>query len=249
MQFIAVQADGRPQPKGRKAVIMMTLRELMNKADEAAWVERVPSVVQLIESETPIICSEKMGDEIEVTAFQNGYVIYQNGTRATVFPIHISKDYVEKSVTEEEHVIPFAVFADQPWQIRAFMEGEKRLVHNTNGRRYLAGEISYDASFEGWDMLSDEGENDPLHLILEEETRREEKAELYRMIETLTEKQRFVLIQCVVKGRMQIDVAEELGTTRMNVTIMLQKCLDRLREQYGIQGGYFGTNHFYRPKK
>ena len=81
MQFIAIQEDGRPQPKGGKAVVMMTLRELMNKADEAAWVERVPSVVQLIESETPIICSEKMGDDIEVTAFQNGYVVYQNETQ------------------------------------------------------------------------------------------------------------------------------------------------------------------------
>ena len=46
-----------------------------------------------------------MGDEIEVTAFQNGFVIYQNGIRATVFPLHKCMDYVEKDVTEKEHVL------------------------------------------------------------------------------------------------------------------------------------------------
>ena len=228
---------------------MMTLRELMKKADKAAWVERVPSVAQLMKDGIPAICSEKMGKDIEVTALQNGYVIYQNGAHATVFPIHECKDYVEKSVTEEEHVLPFEVFADQPWQIRAFMEGEKRLVHNTNARRYLAGEISYDAAYEGWDMLSDEGEADPLRAIIEEEIRREEISELHKRISTLTEKQRYVLIQCVVYGRMQIDLADELGTSRMNITQMLQRGLNKLREYYGTNDRYFGTNHFYRSKK
>ena len=228
---------------------MMTLRELMKKADKAAWVERVPSVAQLMKDGIPAICSEKMGSGIEVTALQNGYVIYQNGAHAQLFPIHECKDYVEKSVTEEEHVLPFEVFADQPWQIRAFMEGEKRLVHNTNARRYLAGEISYDAAYEGWDMLSDEGEADPLRAIIEEEIRREEISELHKRISTLTEKQRYVLIQCVVYGRMQIDLADELGTSRMNITQMLQRGLNKLREYYGINDRYFGTNHFYRSKK
>ena len=146
-------------------------------------------------------------------------------------------------------MLPFEVFADQPWQIRAFMEGEKRLVHNTNARRYLAGEISYDAAYEGWDMLSDEGEADPLRAIIEEEIRREEISELHKRISTLTEKQRYVLIQCVVYGRMQIDLADELGTSRMNITQMLQRGLNKLREYYGINDRYFGTNHFYRSKK
>ena len=158
---------------------MMTLRELMKKADKAAWVERVPSVAQLMKDGIPAICSEKMGSGIEVTALQNGYVIYQNGDHATVFPLHECRDYVEKTVTEEEHVLPFDAFADQPWQIRTFMEGEKRLVHNTNARRYLAGEISYDAVYEGGEFLSDEGEADPLRAIIEEELRREETLELH----------------------------------------------------------------------
>ena len=92
----------------------MTLRELMYKVDDASRVERVPSVIKIVESGSPVVSSMKMGDEIEVTAFKNGFVIYQNGIRATVFPLHKCMDYVEKDVTEKEHVLPFEAFADQP---------------------------------------------------------------------------------------------------------------------------------------
>ena len=213
----------------------MTLRELMYKVDDASRVERVPSVIKIVESGSPVVSSMKMGDEIEVTAFKNGFVIYQNGIRATVFPLHKCMDYVEKDVTEKEHVLPFEAFADQPWQIRAFMEGEKRLVHNMNARRSYANELSYDAYIEGWNMLSDDGEADPLRKIIEEEIRKEENDKLHSILATFTEKQRFILFQCIVNGRMQIDVANEMGTTRMNVTISLKKSLDKLREIYAAK--------------
>ena len=67
----------------------MTLRELMYKVDDASRVERVPSVIKIVESGSPVVSSMKMGDEIEVTAFRNGFVIYQNGIRAQpVVPRH-----------------------------------------------------------------------------------------------------------------------------------------------------------------
>ena len=227
----------------------MTLRELMDRVDEAAWTERVPSVVMIMESGSPVAASERMGDGIEVTAFENGYVIYENGRHATVFPLYkCRRDYVEKDVKDQEHGIPFEVFADQPSQIRAFMEGERRLVHNGNNCRRMAKDISYDACGEGWDLLSDEGASDPLRAILEREIHEEETEVLHRALESFTEKQRFILFQCVVHGRMQIDVANEMGTTRMNVTISLQKSLKKLREVYGISGRRFERNHFYRPE-
>lgn len=228
----------------------MTLRELMNLVDEAAWREQVPTIVQLLQSKSPVAAAEKMGEEIEITAFQNGYVLYQNGDRATVFPLHdCRKEYVEKDQTDTEHKLSFEVFAEQPWQTRAFMEGERRLVHNSNNRRRYFNEISYDGFMEGGSILSDEGLSDPLTLLLEAETRDEELAKLHDCLETLTEKQRFILIECVVNGRMQIDVANEMGTTRMNVSISLQRTLDKLRTSFGVGDRKFMRNTFYRPKK
>ena len=190
-----------------------------------------------------------MGDEIEVTAFRNGFVIYQNGIRATVFPLHKCREYVEKDVMKNEHVAPFEVFADQPWQIRAFMEGEKRLVHNMNVRRQYAGEISYDVYVEGWNLLSDDGEGDPIRMLMEEETSMEEIIKLHRILDTLTEKQKSVLYECVVKGRMQMDVADEMEVTRMSVTTALRRALKRLREGFEIADHTFPRNRFYRSEE
>ena len=90
----------------------MTLRELMNKADRAAYTKQVPTVMALMESESPVIVSEKMKDDIEATAFQNGYVIYQNGDRATVFSLaDCHKAYVEVDRMDKEHTLSFWAFS------------------------------------------------------------------------------------------------------------------------------------------
>lgn len=226
----------------------MTLRELMNRADKAAYAKQVPTVMALMESESPVIASEKMKDDIEATAFQNGYVIYQNGNRATVFSLaDCHKAYVEVDRMDKEHTLSFETFADQPWQIRVFMEGERRLVHNSNNRCRFVGEISYDGFPEGGDCLADSG-LDPLQMLCEKESREEELQKLYDCMEAMTEKQRFILVECVVKGRMHMDVAREMGTSRENVSKSLRRSMARLRNSFGVEERPFHHNRFYNPQ-
>ncbi len=226
----------------------MTLRELMNRADKAAYTKQVPTVMALMESESPVITSEKMKDGIEATAFQNGYVIYQNGNRATVFSLaDCRKAYVEVDQMNTEHALSFDTFADQPWQIRVFMEGERRLVHNSNNRRRFVGEISYDGFPEGGECLADSG-LDPLRMLCEMEEKEEELQKLYDCLETLTESQRFILIESVVKGRTDLDVAREMGTSRENVSKSLRRSLARLRNSFGVGERPFHHNRFYNPQ-
>lgn len=66
-------------------VLYGVLLDRMTLSRKAAYTKQVPTVMALMESESPVITSERMKDDIEATAFQNGYVIYQNGNRATVF--------------------------------------------------------------------------------------------------------------------------------------------------------------------
>ena len=207
----------------------MTLRELMNRADKAAYTKQVPTVMALMETESPVIASERMKDDIEATAFQNGYVIYQNGDRATVFALaDCYKAYVEVDQMGVEHALPFEIFADQLWQIRVFMEGERRLVHNSNNRRRFVGEI--------------------LQMLCEKESREEELQKLYDCMEAMTEKQRFILVECVVKGRMHMDVAKEMGTSRENVSKSLRRSMARLRNSFGVEERPFHHNRFYNPQ-
>ena len=147
----------------------------------------------------------------------------------------------------KEHTLSFETFADQPWQIRVFMEGERRLVHNSNNRRRFVGEISYDGFPEGGDCLADSG-LDPLQMLCEKESGEEELQKLHDCLDAMTEKQRFILVECVVKGRMHMDVAKEMGTSRENVSKSLRRSMARLRNSFGVEERPFHHNRFYNPQ-
>ena len=249
----AKSGQGPPAPEGRK-VADMTLNELTGKVTRGRHRNRVPSPLELVRSRTFIVASERMGEDIEITAYHNGYIVYRRGDDATVFPLHSCGDYEEKDVCGRINVIPRTVFAEQPWQIRAFLEGEDRLVHNDNNYRAYYDTLSRDASGGSYKenrynvLDSDRGESDPLLILLkkEEEQNENEICRLNRALEELTDNQRFVLHRCVVEGKMHIEVAEELGLTRAGVSDTLRKALRRLRKFYGIADRKFTTNHFSR---
>ena len=224
----------------------MTLLELMKMVDVAEWRERVPSALWLIESGSPAVVTAVIEENAVLTVYKNGYVLYRKGRHLTVFPLHKCREYTEEDVMGETHTIGFEVFAGQPWQVRTFMEGERRIVHNRNNLRQMHGERSLDAFVKNNKYLSDQGENDPLNKVIDAETKKEEYAELHQILTTFTEKQRFVLTECIGKGRMQTDVAEQLGTTRSNVTAILRKTLGKLRRIYGTSYLQFRLNRYYR---
>ena len=217
---------------------MMTLRELMDKVDDAAAKGTRPTVQMMINPENPVVVKESLGEDIYIAVFSNGYVFYKNDMHMTFFPLHICREYAEKDVMGEEHVIPFSVFADQPWQMRVFMEGEKRMVHNANSSRGYAGVISYDA-FSGDSYLrSDGGASDPLIIMVEEVCREEEHDLLVKALCSLTDRQRYMLFEWVLTGKTQEEIAVTISSTRANVATTLKKTLRKLRISFGIEGIY-----------
>ena len=95
---------------------------------------------------------------------------------------------------------------------------------------------------------TDGGASDPLSLMIKKEEIGDEKEKLDSVMEKLTARQRFIVIQCIVNGRMHVDVAEELGTTRMNVSDTLRKALRKMRRAYGIPDPDSSVNRFYHRK-
>lgn len=117
----------------------MTLQELMDKVETAPWRERVPSEAMIRESGSPVVAAEQMGSDIRINIYQNGYAVYQHGETTTVFPLHKCGDFVERDRTGREHVMPYEDFADQPWQMRIYLEGERRIWHNKKAVRRNRG--------------------------------------------------------------------------------------------------------------
>ena len=123
---------------------------------------------------------DELDEDTIATIFSNWYVIYESGEYATVFPLHGCRDYVY-SGADGTSTVPFSEFADQPWQIRIFMEGRDRLVHNQKNR--MEGRTvsidAYDTELM-WSELSDKGKGDPLRILVERDARQEELRSLGR---------------------------------------------------------------------
>ena len=223
----------------------MTLQEVLNQIPEVAKVKRVPSVVKLAEEGIPAL-ADQLDENTSVVIYTNGYVVYQCGNRTTVFPLHVCRDYEYTTVMEKQR-IPFEKFADQPWQVRVFMEGKDRLVHNQNNRKgsRTVSVNAYDSEVR-WEALSDCGLYDPLRMLVEEEEKREEIELLYKHLENLTGRQREILMLCVVNGKTHEEAARMLGTSRQAITDSLKKSLARLRKLYGLDENCGGRNCFCR---
>ena len=221
----------------------MTLQEVFNAIPAAVHSRRVPSVSKLTEDGIPVIRDE-LDEDTSATIYSNGYVIYESGEYATVFPLHECKDY-KYCCIDGTSIVPFSEFADQPWQIRVFMEGKDRLVHNQNNRTE-GRTVSIDAYVTDlmWGELSDKGYGDPLRILEERDARQEEIETLYKHLNELTERQREVLIMAVVKGIKREDIAAELGMTHQAVTDFLARSLRRLRKMYGVEVKEAGRNCF-----
>ena len=132
---------------------------------EVAEVEgRVPSVKALLEAKVPIIVKELLSEQAEISVYQNGFVLYRVGKRATVFPLHSCKEYIYDSNIEALTNINERFFDNENWYIRLILEGEDRLVKNQevrNGKKT----ISYSAVAEDWNELREE-DSTLAHLIL-----------------------------------------------------------------------------------
>lgn len=211
----------------------MTLQQMFDRVPVAEEVDRVPSVLQLTAEAVPVAVDTST-DGVSVTVFSNGFVIYQRGQWATVFQLHNCRDYTYTTV-EEKLEVPFSEFKDKPWQIRLMLEGEDRLVHNLRNRAEGRA-LSIDAFETAKELaqLSDDGAGDALRILVQRDLDAEERETLRRNMAKLTDKQRQVMILCIVQGKTRMEAAEEIGTTHQAVTDNLKRAIRKLRKLYGL---------------
>lgn len=85
-----------PEPKGRKVVIMLTLKELKKIVKVADMEKRIPSVKSL--KEHKVVVKEMINADTTISVYDHGYVLYTAGNQSTVFPLHSCDDYEYVSV-------------------------------------------------------------------------------------------------------------------------------------------------------
>ena len=202
---------------------MLTLRELRNMVEVAEVKGRVPSVKALLESDIPIAVKETLGEQAEISVYQNGLVLYRVGKRATVFPLHNCTEYIYESGEKIFANINERFFDNENWYIRLILEGEDRLAKNQevrNGKKT----ISYSAVAEDWDVLGEEDTTLAGMILCET---------MEEALLPLTENQRYVLKRHYLDGITQRIIAKKLGVSNQAVSDMIRKAIRKVQKVYG----------------
>ena len=99
---------------------MLTLKELKKVVKVAGMTKRVPSEKALEKEE--IVVKEILSGECDITVYANGYVLYRENGRKTIFPLHSCKDYQYMDVKEDRSIMNEEFF-DNEEKIEAKYKG------------------------------------------------------------------------------------------------------------------------------
>ena len=132
--LLFLSADS-PEPKGRKVVVMLTLRKLKEMVESPKKGEKKPSCKSLREGKYPVVAQKIIKNEVGVvtiTVYKNGYVVYQAQNRVTVFPIEDISGYRYSSVAGNGYGcnLTESYFEEAEWYLRFVLRGEDRLSIN-----------------------------------------------------------------------------------------------------------------------
>lgn len=199
---------------------MLTLKELRKITDVPKDSAKLPTAKQL-RATGMLIVKEQLGQEAEVSAYQNGCVLYQVGKHSAVFFLHLCREYLYLSGRETFH-LPQQFFEDERWYLRLVLEGEDRLNRNYEERE-RNWNVPYSAASEKWLAIKDVPGIETEYLAGQEA--------MEEIMQALTERQKTVIYGYYIQGKTQKQIAEELGVSRLAVRDSLCRAANRIRKR------------------
>ena len=210
-----------PEPKGRKVVFMLTLKELKKIVKVADVEKRIPSVKSL--KEHKVVVKEMINADTTISVYDHGYVLYTAGNQSTVFPLHSCDDYEYVSVTGDNKEFNKEFFDNENWYIRLLMEAEDRMAYSqskisTNHGVFSNSDVTDDAEImrgSSKDFVDDVIDREILNSLIKE----------------LTERQKTVLNLIYFEEMRQQDVADYLGIKQQSVNDLLDRALKKMKKK------------------
>lgn len=210
-----------PEPKGRKVVFMLTLKELKKIVKVADMEKRIPSMKSL--KEHKVVVKEMINADTTISVYDHGYVLYTAGNQSTVFPLHSCDDYEYVSVTGDNKEFNKEFFDNENWYIRLLMEAEDRMAYSqskisTNHGVFSNSDVTDDAEImrgSSKDFVDDVIDREILNALIKE----------------LTERQKTVLNLIYFEEMRQQDVADYLGIKQQSVNDLLNRALKTMKKK------------------
>lgn len=205
----------------------ISLRELKNTV--AAVIEKkLPKYAQLMEMH-PVIAARTVVGGATLTAYENGYAVYEEDGAHTVMAIDRCGDYRYDFNDGTYEVVPAAVFEDTEWSVRLVMEGERRMESNRSKTVAINEAASLDCDGSDWSdaVMVDFLDEENAEMLAEEELRK-----LYAAMGKLTERQQEIIQLYFYKGLTQYEIAEELGIARPVVSKTMTAAIKKLKKSF-----------------
>ena len=205
----------------------ISLRELKNCVDKVLE-KKIPGYKQLMEM-NPVVAARATVNGATITAYTNGYAVYEADDTHTVLDVNRCGDYRYDFNDGTYEVVPAEVFEEVEWTVRLVMEGERRLENNRSkiSRDYEEFALSCDGTDWCDAAMVDFMEAENAEMLADEELRK-----LYAAMSKLTERQQEVVQLYFYKGLNQYEIADELGIARRSVGDCLEGALKKIRKNF-----------------
>mgnify|MGYP002766092911 FL=1 len=210
-----------PEPKGRKVVFMLTLKELKKIVKVADVEKRIPSVKSL--KEHKVVVKEMINADTTISVYDHGYVLYTAGNQSTVFPLHSCDDYEYVSVTGDNKEFNKEFFDNENWYIRLLMEAEDRMAYSQSKISTNHGVFSNSDVTDDAEIMRGSSKNFVDDVI--------DREILNALIKELTERQKTVLNLIYFEEMRQQDVADYLGIKQQSVNDLLNRALKTMKKK------------------
>lgn len=205
----------------------ITLRELKARV-ETVLEKKIPGYKQLMEMKSVAVARTMVNGAV-ITAYQNGYAVYEADDAHTVLDVNRCGDYRYDFTDGTCQVVPAEVFEEAEWSVRLVMEGERRLENNRSkiSRDYEEFALACDGSDWTDAAMIDFMEKENAEMLADEELRK-----LYAAMSKLTERQTEVIQLYFYKGMTLQEIAEELGMSKPAVHYSMQGALKKIRKSF-----------------
>ena len=205
---------------------MMTLKELKAVVKVADERKPAPKHKELLEMGVNVVVKEVISDGVEITVFENGYVLFTDGKSKTVFKLQECEGVDYESVKDKSVIFQSTFFENENWYVLLLLVGMERLEKNLE--KQLADHKVYSSDSIGLADFYVTNEPDALHKIIEQETIEEIRT-------VLTEKQMYAMTAYYCEGISQIEISKNLGISQQAASKLIKRSIQEIREVMHIE--------------
>lgn len=177
---------------------------------------------ELLNSGAETVVKEIIEDGVEISVYDNGYVLYEEGRHRTVFRLHECKDYDYSAVDGRKDAFGADFFENENWYILPLMVGMDRVEDSR--RRILSNHKVISIDIEENDFFSIKARcvPDMTEKVLWNEMMRE-------ISDLLNERQRYAVIAYYCEGASQAEIAKNLEISQQAASGLIQRALVIIR--------------------